>query len=60
MARGFFLRNLQMCMSDRASDYEEKAKACSRLVSQQHEYETLKLEGLRLAGYWDTYQLEKR
>jgi hypothetical protein len=60
LARGNFFRNLQMCMSDRASDSEEKPKACSGLASQQHEYEALKLEGIRLATYWDTYQLEKR
>jgi len=59
-ARGNFLRSLQMCMSDRASDNEEKPKACSRLVSQQLDFNNLEREGLKLAMYWDHYQSEKR
>jgi hypothetical protein len=58
--RGNFLRTLQMCMSDRPSDSEEKPKACSRAVSQQYDYDTLQREGLKLAMYWDHYQSEKR
>jgi hypothetical protein len=58
--RGNFLRTLQMCMSDRASDIEDKPKACSRAVSQQYDYDSLKREGLKLAMYWDHYQSEKR
>jgi hypothetical protein len=59
-ARERFLRGLQMCMSDRASEFEEKMKACSHLSSQQHDYDEVKQEGIRLARSWNHYQSEKR
>ena len=59
-ARGVFLRGLQLCMSDRASDSDAKMAACDRVPSQEGAYESLKREGLKQASYWDHYQSEKR
>ena len=59
-ARGAFLRGLQLCMSDRASDYDTKMAACDRAPSQEGTLESLKREGLKQASYWDHYQSEKR
>ena len=59
-ARAVFLRGLQLCMSDRASDSDAKMAACDRAPSQEAAYESLKREGLKQASYWDHYQSEKR